>query len=165
MFRSYRAIDVAADAILAKYPGSVSFEYATADLNQDFPVETGSMDVVIAMMVIEHLFDPFHSFSEVGRVCKTGGMAFVNLPLITSIKSRIDLLMGRLPNTSTKEWFDMREWDGGHLHYFDVSHVRRLAGLYGLTLTALYPVGRGYALKKLAPSLLCGEASFVFKKQ
>jgi SAM-dependent methyltransferase len=165
VFRTYRAIDVAAETILAKYPGPISFEYLSADLNKDFPVPDESVDVVIAMMVIEHLFDPFHSFSEVARICRKGGIACVNLPLVTSIKNRLNLLAGRLPMTSTREWFEQREWDGGHLHYFDIAHVRRLAALYDLTLKRIYPVGRGYALKSLAPGLLCGEASFVFSKQ
>jgi SAM-dependent methyltransferase len=164
VFAKYKAIDVAAETILANYKGTISFDYAPADLNEDFPIETASVDVVIAMMVIEHLFDPFHSFSEVGRICKPGGWAFVNLPLITSIKNRKDLLLGRMPMTSTRQWFEMREWDGGHLHNFDIAHVRRLAALYGLTLTELYPVGRMFSLKKLAPGLLCGELSFVFRR-
>jgi len=164
VFKSYLAIDVAVDAILSAYKGPISFNYLAADLNTDFPIESASKDVVIAMMVIEHLFDPFHSFSEVARICKPGGLAFVNLPLITSLKHRIALIFGRMPTTSTREWFDQREWDGGHLHNFDIAHVKRLAKLYGLTLTRVYPVGRGYHLKKLAPSLLCGEISFVFAK-
>ena len=164
VFKSYCAIDVAAQTILSRYPGPVAFKYQSADLNRDFPVPDASVDVVIAMMVIEHLFDPFHSFAEVARICRPEGLACINLPLVTSIKNRLSLLAGRLPMTSTREWFEQREWDGGHLHYFDIALVRRLAALYGLRLKAVYPVGRAYALKALAPSFFCGELSFVFVK-
>jgi SAM-dependent methyltransferase len=164
VFGSYIAVDVAARAILARGDGNPGFNCLAADLDQDFPIASGSMDVVIAMMVIEHLFDPFHAFGEVARVCKPGGTVFVNLPMVTAIKNRLALLAGRLPMTSSRNWFELREWDGGHLHYFDVAHVRKVASLNGLEMVATYPVGRFYRLKRAWPQLLCGEISFVFRK-
>ena len=39
-----------------------------ADLNDRFPFEDSEFDSVIAMMVVEHLFDPFHAFGEIARI-------------------------------------------------------------------------------------------------
>jgi SAM-dependent methyltransferase len=135
-----------------------------ANLDHRFPFEDARFDVVIAMMVIEHLYDPFHAFAEVARVAKPGARIFINLPNVGSIRCRIDLMLGRLPNTSTASWFEQREWDGGHLHYFTVGSVRRLAQVSGLKLVSMQAVGGMPALKRLRPSLLCHEITYVLEK-
>ncbi len=101
------------------------------DLDQTWPIDSGSADYLLAMMVIEHLYDPFHAFSEVARVLSPQGIAFINLPLVTSLANRLRLALGLLPQTSTKvaDWFQRCEWDGGHLHYFSLPGIRRLARL------------------------------------
>jgi len=135
-----------------------------ANLDKRFPFEDARFDVVIAMMVIEHLYDPFHAFAEVARVAKPGARIFINLPNVGSVRCRIELLLGRLPNTSSADWFEQREWDGGHLHYFTVDAVRRLAEVSGLKLVAQRAVGSMPALKRLRPSLLCHEITYVLEK-
>lgn len=135
------------------------------NLDNDFPFADRSFDVVVAMMVIEHLYDPFHAFSEVARILRPGGHAFVNLPNIAGLKSRFALLMGRMPVTSTHDWFDRREWDGNHLHYFTVKDTERLAGLHGLDMTGVQPVGNRPRLKALRPSLLSPEITYTFRKR
>ena len=135
-----------------------------ANLDDDFPVGSASFDVVHAMMVIEHLYDPFHSFGELARTLRPGGRAFVNLPNIASVRCRLALLFGRLPHTSTPDWFARREWDGSHLHYFTVATVKQVAALVGLELIELQPVGRMTALKRLRPQLFCHEINFTLRK-
>jgi SAM-dependent methyltransferase len=133
-------------------------------LNLDSPFEDGQFDVVIAMMVIEHLFNPFHSFREVARLLRPGGYAFINLPIVTSVKNRARLFFGTLPLTSSKDWWQNEEWDGGHLHYFSIESVRRLSEKYQLELSEMYPCGRLFQLKRVFPTILCNELSFVFRK-
>ena len=162
-FGFYETVDISADVLLEGH--EAGFPHRQANLCEDFPYPDGSFDVVIAMMIVEHLFDPFHSFREIARILKPQGTAFVNLPNITSVRCRLDLLRGRLPWTSRSDWFESREWDGGHLHYFDIGHVTRLGDLYGLELVRIYPVGRFYRLKRLWPDLLCHELSYVFKRR
>lgn len=163
MFGAFEAADISASVLLdGRDPG---FSYRDVNLDEDWPYENGALDVVIAMMVFEHLFDPFHSFSELARVLKPGGLAFVNLPNVASVKCRWDLVRGRMPMTSTADWFDIRQWDGGHLHYFTVAEVTRLAALSDLRLKQIYPVGGKLWLKRCLPSLFCHEISYVFEKQ
>ena len=114
--------------------------FVEADLNDDFPFGNEEFDVVVAMMVVEHLFDPFHSFRELARICRHGGGVLVNLPNIAAIKCRWSLLLGRMPVTSSRDWFEKREWDGNHLHSFTVSDTIRLAALCGLRLRRIYSV-------------------------
>jgi len=44
-----------------------------ADLNGSFPFENGSIDVLVANQVIEHLYDTDSFLNEVYRVLKRGG--------------------------------------------------------------------------------------------
>jgi hypothetical protein len=162
MFKHYTALDIAAQEIVEAH--GVQADVRNCDLNDDLNLPDESYDVAIALMVIEHLFDPFHSFREIARITRMNGLVFINLPLVTALKNRVRLAFGELPMTSTKNWWAEREWDGGHLHYFSVSLVERLGALYGLRLLRSYPVGQWIKLKRLAPQLLCGELSFVFKK-
>jgi SAM-dependent methyltransferase len=138
----------------------VSFQ--AANLNEPWPLEDGSVDFLVALMVIEHLFDPFHSFAEIRRVLRPTGSAFVNLPLVTSLPNRARLLIGRLPITSVPQerWFIDREGDGNHLHYFSVPSIAALANATGLRVTRTRGVGRFHQLKTLLPSLLASEATF-----
>jgi SAM-dependent methyltransferase len=159
---TFEVIDVADRRDGFELPQNVSF--TKADLNEDYPLPDNAFDAVIAMMVIEHLFDPFHSFQEVFRIARPGGRIFINLPNIGSIRCRLQLLRGQLPITSSIDWFEKREWDGNHLHYFTVSEVTRLAELVGLRLEKVFAVGNALALKRLRPSLFCHEISYVFSK-
>jgi len=163
-FSEYRAVDIAAKEILASYGDEVVFPLTDDNLNEDFAFPDGSFDVVVAMMVIEHLFDPFHSFREVSRVLKKDGIALINLPVVTSLRNRFRLMFGIVPVTSTKSWWGLEEWDGGHLHYFSIDLVTKLAERYGLKLERIYPVGNHIGLKNIFPKLLCNEASFILRK-
>jgi SAM-dependent methyltransferase len=160
--RSYRIMDVVDRRRNATLPDNVPF--TKADLNDDYPFADGEFDCTVAMMVIEHLFDPFHSFSEVARITHPGGKVSVNLPNIASIKCRWEFLQGKMPVTSSPDWFEKSEWDGNHLHNFTVSDTIRLAKKCGLVLEAVHPVGHQLWLKKLNLALFCHEISFSFTR-
>lgn len=160
--RHYTMIDIVEARVGGEWPANV--RTICANLDDDFPLESAAFDVVQAMMVIEHLYDPFHAFAELARVLRPGGSAFINLPNIASIRCRMALLLGRLPHTSTPNWFARREWDGNHLHYFTVASVKQIAELVGLELVAVAPVGRNTAIKRLRPQLLCHEINFTLRK-
>lgn len=52
-----------------------------ADLETEWPVETASIDYIIATHVVEHLSDPVHFFQEAGRVLEADGKLEVTVPL------------------------------------------------------------------------------------
>jgi len=156
--RSYTVIDVVKGRLGEDPPPNLHLVHA--NLDSDFPVPDEAADVVLALMIIEHLYDPFHSFAELARVLRPGGVAFVNLPNIASVRCRIDLLRGRLPSTSVRNWFETGEWDGNHLHYFTADSVRRIAGLFGLSVVELHSVGAMLWLKRLRPQLFCHEITY-----
>jgi hypothetical protein len=98
-------------------------------------------------------------------VLKSGGVAFVNLPLVTAVGNRLRLALGVLPITSSPYpmWFASKEWDGNHLHYFSVASIRELAAATGLAVTEVRGVGRFHRLKSAVPSLLASEITFALR--
>lgn len=52
----------------------------TADLNQPWPFADGSVGVVRAFDIIEHLRDPLHVMRELWRVLCPGGLALIQVP-------------------------------------------------------------------------------------
>lgn len=159
-FKKLIGIDIAFPDDMHQEIGGVN--YIQANSNDPLPLDDASVDVYVAMMVIEHLFDPFQSFAEIKRILSPSGQAFVNLPLVTSLKNRYRLMTGRLPITSVpfKRWLVDREWDGNHLHYFSMDAIQQLAKLSGLRVARASGVGRFHQLKTLAPSWLASEVSF-----
>jgi SAM-dependent methyltransferase len=137
-------------------------EFLDGNLNHEWPFADGEVDHLIAMMVIEHLFDPFHSFREIKRCLSEKGAAYVNLPLVTACRNRIRLLSGQLPETSVsyRKWFEQREWDGNHLHYFSLCSIKDLASECGLRVTDIRGVGQFHQLKTWFPGLLASEVTF-----
>lgn len=141
------------------------FSAHTLNLDDDFPFADGQFDLVIALMVVEHLYDPFHALSEISRVLEPGGRLVMNLPNIAALRRRLEILTGRMPVTSTPDWFERRQWDGGHLHNFTVETVKRLCALYGLTVERMLPVGGRRAIKRLNIPLFCAEITFMCRKR
>lgn len=156
-------IDVAIKAPVD--PGGI--EFRNDNLNNRWPLENASIDYLIAMMVFEHLFDPFHCFQEVRRTLSDRGFAYVNVPLVTSLRNRVRLMLGLLPETSVgyERWFKDRIWDGNHLHYFSMESLHRLSDACDLNIVKIRGVGRGYRLKSALPSLLASEITIELQKR
>ena len=80
---------------------------------EPWPMETNSIDLIVCIAVLEHLFDPHLFINECYRILKPGCLVVIEVPNIAFIPNRIRLMLGRLPITSRATG-----WDGGHLHYF-----------------------------------------------
>lgn len=160
-FHRIIGVDIALIPPTGQRGDAVDVHFVSGNLNEEWPFADGEVDHLIAMMVIEHLFDPFHAFCEIKRCLAGPGAAYVNLPLVTGLRNRARLLFGKIPETSIRygEWFRCREWDGNHLHYFSLRSIRDLAQSCGLSVTDIRGVGRFHRLKTRLPSLLAGEVT------
>src|SRR5262249_31337257 len=76
-------IDIAANVHSKGVPPGI--EIFDSNLNERWPFRDAEIDYLIAMMIVEHLFDPFHAFREIKRCISKNGSAYVNLPLVTGI--------------------------------------------------------------------------------
>jgi len=64
-----------------------------SDLTKPLPFDDQSFDVLIAVEVMEHIFDHELFFSEAHRILKKGGFLFFTTPNILSLKSRFRFLL------------------------------------------------------------------------
>ena len=64
---------------------------------EKLPFNDNYFDVVTALEVIEHLFDPDHFLEEVYRVLKPNGVFVLSTPNLAAIHNRIALLFGYQP--------------------------------------------------------------------
>lgn len=61
------------------------------------PLPDGSVDVVVANQVLEHVKEIFWIFHEVTRVLRVGGHFIIGVPNLASLHNRLLLLLGRQP--------------------------------------------------------------------
>lgn len=135
---------------------------------------SSNFDAVLAIDVMEHVFDVFSFVKNCHRILKGDGILLLRVPNIAYIKRRIGLLFGKLPITAS--WFGSKEgdleawqnqwgWDGGHLHFFTIAILYRLLKDYGFKIEECQdPGSRFSAIRNLWPSLLYGNQLVVARK-
>jgi cyclopropane fatty-acyl-phospholipid synthase-like methyltransferase len=141
--------------------------FTTLDADRELAsLGAASTDGVIAMDVLEHVFDVFAFVQQLARITRPQGLVLLRVPNVAYVKHRVALLRGKLPVTAS--WFGPREdltawrdtwgWDGGHLHYFTLATLRALLRSTGLQpLTWRDPGTKAEAARRIAPGLLLGN--------
>ncbi len=135
-----------------KKTGLKNIYFKIADIDQGLPLKDASFDVVTAVAILEHVFDPYFVVDEIKRILKPGGVFIIEVPNIGWLPRRLDLLLGKLPRTS-----DEAGWDGGHLHYFTQGTLEKLLKDSGLKIEIIIGSGIFADWRNWWPSLLCGD--------
>ena len=135
-----------------KKTGLKNIYFKIADIDQGLPLEDASFDVVTAISILEHVFDPHFVVGEIKRILKPGGVFIIEVPNIGWLPRRLDLLLGKLPRTSSETG-----WDGGHLHYFTQGSLTELIEDAGFDIIKVSGSGIFARLRNWYPSLLCGD--------
>lgn len=99
----------------------VSVQCANLD-GAHLPYRDGAFDAVACLDVLEHVLDPRHLLREMARLLRRGGVLVLTTPNIRYYGFLLTLFGGSFPRTSG----DAQGYDGGHLHYFTYTDVRRL---------------------------------------
>jgi SAM-dependent methyltransferase len=86
-----------------------------ANLDERFPFEADTFDVVVAGELLEHVRDPEHVVAEARRVLRPGGRFVGSVPNAYRLKNRLRFVAGRPP-----------ESDPTHLHMFRPADVHAL---------------------------------------
>ncbi len=71
--------------LCSDWPGSLhgaKFIDFAADLNGGIPLQTASVDTVLASDVLEHIYRPQLLLSEIFRILRPGGCALLNMPFL-----------------------------------------------------------------------------------
>jgi SAM-dependent methyltransferase len=162
MFTRCQGVDIARSPNWSAQPGIVT---QLCDLDQSrLPFTDESFDAVTSLMVIEHVFDPFHAVHELRRVCKQDGRVVIGVPNLAGWKRRVELLFGKLPVTSTQGSFTNGAWDGYHLHNFTQASLDWLLRKAGLEPIRWAAQGRFRALKQWRPSFFGNDLIVIARK-
>ena len=92
----------------------------------ELPFDDGTFSGVLAVELLEHLFEPQRAAAEFLRVLKPGGMLFVSLPNVAYWRRRLELLLlGRFDplgdDLSIKE-----PWRDPHIRFFTPKTLGRM---------------------------------------
>lgn len=102
------------------------------DLNVErLPESDGSLDLVIASEVIEHLIEPGRAIAEFHRVVRPGGHVLITVPNVAFWRFRLEALRGGVPSVTADE---------RHLHSFNAALLKAVVvreGFEVLTVTGL----------------------------
>ncbi|BFM16504.1 hypothetical protein R50073_26870 [Maricurvus nonylphenolicus] len=86
------------------------------DLDQPFTaIKSDAYDVVVMSAVLEHVFDYENIFSEIKRILKPGGAFIHATPNVASLRGRIELMFGDVPNWY-KNFEHIRLWTRKYLN-------------------------------------------------
>jgi cyclopropane fatty-acyl-phospholipid synthase-like methyltransferase len=146
-----------------------------ANLDRDFSIlPDDSADLIVAIDIMEHVFDVFAFARHCSRVLKASGYLILRVPNIAYITHRLRLLSGGLPVTSSwygpkkdlAAWQDRYGWDGGHLHYFNLWSLKKLLGAFGIRVLQVTDAGaRGEGIRNFFPTLLAGNLTLCCQVQ
>jgi ubiquinone/menaquinone biosynthesis C-methylase UbiE len=127
-----------------------SFHFYECDVDEELPFSESFFDAVSCIAVLEHLFNPPNAVEEIHRVLKPNGVFIVEVPNIAWIPYRIQLLLGKLPQTGGV--YLGADWE--HLHDFTESTLCRLLKAKGFEIGTVSCSGIFAKYRKRWPSAL-----------
>jgi cyclopropane fatty-acyl-phospholipid synthase-like methyltransferase len=136
-------------------------------------LRANASDAVIALDILEHVFDVFGFIANCHRILRQGGLLLLRTPNVAFIRHRVGLLFGSLPVTASwfgppgelKAWRQKYGWDGGHLHLFTIPILRKLLQEQGFMIEDCRDAGaRLEGIRNLWPNLLYANPLFIARK-
>lgn len=96
------------------------------DVNQRLPLKDGYFDCVLALDILEHLFDPLVALQEIRRVLAADGYAIISLPLHFDLRQRLRILAGKGIVLYEHLWYnpDNVAWRYFHIRFFTLREVK-----------------------------------------
>jgi len=83
---------------------AMGFEVVSIDLERDsLPFDDGSVDLIVANQIFEHLKEIFWVLHESSRTLRVGGSLVIGVPNLASLHNRVLLAVGKQP-TSLANW-------------------------------------------------------------
>ena len=118
------------------------------DLNVDrLPEPDGSLDLVVASEVIEHLIEPGRAVAEFHRVLRPGGHVLITVPNVAFWRFRVEALRGGVPSVTADE---------RHLHSFNAALLNVLVAREGFEIVTTTGLRQRYeSLAALGFTWLC----------
>ena len=156
-------IDIAGpriERVQKEFVDEPNIHVTTADANEHLNFDDASFDTIIAIAILEHVFDPYHFVRECHRLLKKDGQLIAQVPNVAFLPNRVKMLTGRLPVTSGEIG-----WDGGHLHYFTRTALKDLCSKQGFKVVNITSGGIFAKMRRIWGSLLGADIFIAAVKQ
>ena len=132
-------------------------KYGDPDVHSDLdgvairlPFDDASMDLVICTEVLEHLRMGSALVAEIARLLKPTGTAVISVPNICSLKSRLKVAVGKMPNLAASGDCGIPlggtgalvdgVWTGGHVVDFSLARLEAYLGRGGLEIKGRHKI-------------------------
>jgi cyclopropane fatty-acyl-phospholipid synthase-like methyltransferase len=160
---------------LATEPGLAkeNVVFVECNLDTEWSLPANASDVVIALDIMEHVFDVFGFVANCHKILRRNGLLLLRVPNVAFIRHRVGLLFGHLPITASwfgtpgelKRWRETYGWDGGHLHLFTIPILRKVLQEQGFVIEECRDAGaRLEGVRDLWPNLLYANPMIIAKK-
>ncbi len=111
-------------------------------------------DVVIAGELLEHIYHLRFLLNDLKKILTKDGKLIISVPNVCNLKSRIKVLIGKLPTYCA----DADEYDrdiGGHIRDLNLSYMKRILREEGYEILKIKSGGLWYNNKLIIPPRLC----------
>lgn len=128
------AVDVMDEALeIAESKGMLPH---ALDLNtgEELPFEDGSVDVVVATDILEHLFEPLRTLTEIRRILTEEGFAILSVPNHFFWRMRLRILLGGDLILPFHE--NIEQWEYFHIRFFTSKGFEKFLKMGGFRITA-----------------------------
>jgi SAM-dependent methyltransferase len=139
-------VDLALAPDLPEHPKITAIQGSLPDVLP--AIETGSLDVVLCLSVLEHLWEPQRALTEIRRIIAPGGIAIINVPswlgkpLLETAAFRLGLGPAEEMNDH-KAYYDPRDlWPMVVRAGFRPQNIRCRRHKFGLNTSAICRVDR-----------------------
>ena len=131
--RDLKAIDISETGI--EQAKRMGIDARVHDLSQPFPFEPNTFDGATCIEVLEHLYDPKFTVSEIARVLKPGGILIASVPNNGYFRERLRALTHAELSTSISDLTN--EWKGAHIRFYNLRSFTRLFEVNGLRVESV----------------------------
>jgi GT2 family glycosyltransferase/SAM-dependent methyltransferase/predicted Zn-dependent protease len=121
--QSYLGIDIspeAADMAKNHLDRVIVADVENSDLSSEHGLKPDEYDLLLALDVLEHLYDPWDSLAELSRYVKPGGYVVASIPNIQNITIVQDLIKGNW------HYQDAGILDATHLRFFTLEEAKKM---------------------------------------
>ena len=94
--------------ILTKFPTLRITDYVKEDIQKKTSFEKGSLDLIFALDILEHVKNPSIAIDEILRILKDDGFLFISVPTESVLLRIVRTLMGTIKNIEVNpHWLGM----------------------------------------------------------
>jgi alpha-maltose-1-phosphate synthase len=128
-----KAIDISTVGIARA--NKMGLDARVHDLSEKFPFEDASFNGAVCIEVLEHLYDPKFTVSEIFRVLKPGGLLVTSVPNNGYFRERLRAFTHAELSTSISDFSN--EWKGAHIRFYNLKSFSRLFEVCGFQIESI----------------------------